>query len=119
MDTKTKILSGLVTIFAITAIVFGSLFFVGCNTFKVVKIEGQPEECNHYYTTLSFYASLEKGKSDAFIGTVYNDCSQATQKKRNDKKIMDCKELWFGKETPLDKAKFDKYTGFLECAKEK
>lgn len=115
MIQKISLIANAVLLIAV--IIFSVLFFNGCNTFKVINIEGELPECNRYYTTLSFYSSIEKGKSDAFIGTVYTDCSNAAKAKQAAKKDADCIIKWFGKDGIIDKSKYEKYTGYLECLK--
>ena len=116
--------------FKFFAAIFGSLiivslivsiivFTVGCNTFKVIQVEGQPDECNDFYTVMMFYAEQSKGKGggdSAFIGTVYNECKTAREGDRKMIKEKHCKALIFG-DSPLDKRNYKLYSQFLECSK--
>jgi hypothetical protein len=119
MDMKTKVMSILVVIFAMSTIALGATFFIGCKSLHPIFIKGQPDECNNFYTVMDFYVQVGKGQDSAFIGTVYNNCSQAQKDIRDTKKTNDCRDLWFGKDAILDKSKYDKYTGFLECISKK
>jgi hypothetical protein len=118
MDTKTKIMSVLISVFAVSTIVFGALFFTGCKSLHPIIVKDAPQECNNFYTVMDFYVQVGKGADSAFIGTVYSNCSAAQKEARDSKKMNDCKDMWFGKE-PIDKSKYDKYTGFLECTNKK
>ena len=55
------------------------IFFTGCKSFKRVNVENQPDECNDFYYVLEYY-SVQGGDS-AFVGTVYEKCSQARKDK--------------------------------------
>jgi len=65
---------------------------IGCKSFEPVEIEGQPAECNDFYTVMQYYSV--QGNDSAFVGTVYEKCIQA--RKANTKiKIQDlCKKLY-------------------------
>lgn len=99
------------------AILAGVIVFstMGCKTFKPVIVEGQPDECNDYYTTLAYYYSLNS-KDGAFVGTVYNECKSARTEKRKAARELHCKGLYFGDGT-VDKKQYEKYAQFLECCK--
>ena len=71
--------------------VCGNLFFLsGCKTFEPVIIEGQPDECNDFYSILKYY-SVQGGDS-AFVGTVYGNCTTA-RKDANRERIINCFRL--------------------------
>ena len=83
------IIGGIVYSMFIVAVV---VTMVGCKSFEPVQVEGQPDECNDFYTVMQYY-SVQGGDS-AFVGTVYEKCLQA-RKEKKDKKIYDlCKKLY-------------------------
>lgn len=63
------------------------VFLTGCKSFEPVIIPGQPDECNDFYSVLQYYSV--NGHDSAFVGTVYEKCSQA----RKDKNIAEIKRL--------------------------
>jgi hypothetical protein len=63
------------------------VFLTGCKSFEPIIIPNQPDECNDFYNVLKYY-SVQGGDS-AFVGTVYEKCSQA----RKDKNIAEIKRL--------------------------
>ena len=74
---------------------------IGCKSFEPVQVEGQPDECNDFYTVMQYY-SVQGGDS-AFVGTVYEKCLQA-RKDAKDNKIRElCRELH-----PEDMEKYSK-----------
>lgn len=95
------------------------MFLLSCKTFSPEKYirEGQPDECNDSYIVMGFYATVEKSDS-AFIGTVYNECKVARDKNRKMEKEKHCKDLYYGKDKPIDKKDYEAYTLFLECQKQ-
>lgn len=117
MIQKISLIANVVLILAV--ITLGGLLFSGCKSLHPIIIKGQPDECNNFYTVMDFYVQVGKGSDSAFIGTVYNNCSAAQKDVRDAKKMNDCKDMWFGKDALIDKTKYDKYTGFLECTNKK
>jgi hypothetical protein len=118
------ILSIIITVILSIAVIAGGILalvsMVGCNTFKVVQVEGQPDECNDLYTTMMFYAEQAKGKGggdSAFIGTVYNECKTARSERRKALREKHCKDIIYGVNEPINKEDFRKYTHYLECSK--
>jgi hypothetical protein len=104
----------------IGVMVFVLVSLIGCNTFKVIQVKGQPDECNDFYTTMMFYAEQSKGKGQgdsAFIGTVYNECNEARAEARKKLRENHCRNLIYGEGIPVDKKDYEKYTHFLECSK--
>lgn len=98
------------------ASVMGSLFILsGCKTFDPVVVEGQPPECNDFYTAMKYY-SVQGGDS-AFVGTVYNECKIARSAIRLQAREKHCKELIYGTDT-LDKTNYKKYSEYQECLKQ-
>ncbi len=82
----------------------GNVFFIsGCKTFSPVIIEGQPPECNDFYSVLKYY-SVQGGDS-AFVGTVYGNCMSA-RKEADREKIINCFRL---NQNNLE--------GFMRCVK--
>ncbi len=63
------------------------VFSTGCKSFKPVIIPNQPDECNDFYSVLQYYSV--NGHDSAFVGTVYEKCSQA----RKDKDKAEIKRL--------------------------
>jgi hypothetical protein len=113
MPLKNKIL-----IVILTLGFFGVLGFAlsGCNNFKVVRIEGQPDEVNDFYTVLSFYNDT-KNPDSAFIGIVYTECQKARAIKRQFEKEKHYRDLIFGEGKTIDKTDYKKYTEYLERIK--
>lgn len=91
------------------------LAFVGCKSFKPVVIQGQPDECNDFYSVLGYYTTADKGDS-AFIGTVYNECKNARSESRKAVREKHCKDLIYGQGN-FDKDDYKKYNQYLECVK--
>jgi hypothetical protein len=99
----------------IIALIFIFIFFIGCRNFDIVNIEGQPDECNDFYTVMKYYAAAGQGDS-AFVGTVYNECRTARAEIRQQVKEKHCKAMIYG-EAGLDKTQYKKYADYLECIK--
>ena len=98
------------------ASVMGSLFILsGCKTFDPVVVEGQPPECNDFYTSMKYY-SVQGGDS-AFVGTAYNECKVARSAIRLQAREKHCKELIYGIDL-LDKTNYKKYSEYQECSKQ-
>ena len=110
MNFKTNLIFFLIGL-ALMAMI---LLLVSCCNFKPVVVEGQPDECNDFYTVLRYYA--KEGRDSAFVGVVYNECRTARGEARRVIKENHCKDLIFGKD-PLDKSDYKRYTQFLECSK--
>lgn len=91
------------------------ILVVSCKTYKPITIQGQPDECNDFYSVMSYYYSLDKIDS-AFVGTVYNECKQARTEKRKCVREAHCKQLFYGN-SELDKTNYQKYSQYLECVK--
>jgi hypothetical protein len=72
----------MIIILAITACVI-CLLFSGCNSFKPIQLPGETSECNDFYTVLQYYS--EVGKDSAFVGTVYNECKNSRDNKKQEK----------------------------------
>lgn len=100
----------------IAACITAGLILTGCNTFDVITIENQPDECNDFYTVMNYYSALGKGDA-AFVGTVYAECKTARVDERKKLREKHCKDIIFGKDALLDKTQYQKYTHYLECAK--
>ena len=66
---------------------FFAFVFSGCNSFKPINLENDTRECSDFYTVLQYYS--EVGKDSAFVGTVYNECKNS----RNDKKQKRIEDL--------------------------
>lgn len=90
------------------------LFLTGCKSFDPVVIQGQPDECNDFYSVLKYY-SVE-GKDSAFVGTVYNECKTARSAVRLSAREKQCKELIYG-QAELNKSDYKKYSEYQECLK--
>lgn len=90
-------------------------FTVSCKTFKPIELEGQPKECEDFYTTMSYYSSMGSADS-AFVGTVYNECKTARASERRALREKHCKEMFFGA-VEIDKREYEKYVQYLECSK--
>lgn len=63
------------------------ILLTSCKSFKRVNLEGQPDECKDFYLVMEYY-SVQGGDS-AFVGTVYEKCTQA----RKDKDKAEIKRL--------------------------
>lgn len=93
----------------------GNVFLLsGCKSFSPVIVEGQPDECNDFYSILKYY-SVE-GKDSAFVGTVYNECKLARAEKRDDKIKSLCKQIYFPG-SDINKKDYETYSKYLECLK--
>lgn len=99
---------------ALTLVIF---LGCGCKSFKPVTVEGYPDECNLYLTTLNYYSVNDKGDS-AFVGTVYEDCKKAREAMRAMEREKHCKQLIYS-DAELDKSNYQKYTQYLECCNKK
>lgn len=113
---KQVIIKILIGIGIAITIFFVALMFTGCKSFNPITLEGQPDECNDFYSILRYYTTADKGDS-AFIGIVYNECKAARAQVRQSKKELNCREIWYGKDKLIDKTDYQKYTGYLECNK--
>ena len=89
----------------------GAAVHLGCKTFKPVIIEGQPDECNDFYSVLQYY-SVQGGDS-AFVGTVYEKCATA----RRDKKEQEIKDLKAKIEIICYELHGDNLRNYRECVK--
>lgn len=87
------------------------IFFTGCKSFKRVNAENQPDECNDFYYVLEYY-SVQGGDS-AFVGTVYEKCSQA----RRDKDKAEIKKLKERVNTLCEQLFMEDLEGFKRCIK--
>ena len=113
---KIVIKIGIALAAAIT-LVFVVPMLTGCKSFKPIIVEGQPDECNDFYSVLSFYTKQDKGDA-AFVGIVYSECKEARGQKREIEKELNCRTIGFQKD-PIDKSKYEKYTGYMECMSKK
>ena len=77
----------IISIAVYALIATGTAVHLGCKTFKPVIIEGQPDDCNDFYSVLQYYSV--HGKDSAFVGTVYTNCVGA-RKEANKEKIINC-----------------------------
>jgi len=94
----------------------GNIFFLsGCKSFEPVVVDGQPPECNDFYTSMKYYSVQDKGDS-AFVGTVYNECKTARSDIRKQSREKHCKELIYGT-ADLNKTDYKKYSEYQECSK--
>ena len=100
---------------SIITIVILCLGIIACKTYKPISVKGQPDECNDFYSVMSYYYSLDKIDS-AFVGTVYNECKTARAEKRKAERENHCKQLFYGN-SELDKTNYQKYSQYLECVK--
>ena len=108
-----KIQIAVVILFCLS--IAGNVFLLsGCKSFEPVIMEGQPDECNDFYSILKYY-SVE-GKDSAFVGTVYNECKIARAEKRNIKIKDLCKQLYFP-DSEINKKSYEVYSQYLECLK--
>jgi len=106
-DTIIKVFSVSILVF----LIFASGLFVGCKMLKVYQIEGQPQECNDFYTTADM--SLKGGSDFITLMTLqWNKCTEA----RKTIKEKNC-EKWIYQGSKLDKEDFKKYSYYLECIK--
>ena len=78
-----------------------AVIFTGCKSFEPIIIEGQPDECNDFYSVMQYY-SVE-GKDSAFLGTVYNECKKARQDRYKQRIEALCDKLY-----PDNKEEFKK-----------
>lgn len=108
----------------VSAMVVIFITLVGCNTFRVIQVDGEPSECNDFYTTMMFYAEQSKGKGQgdsAFVGTVYNECRTARAEDRAQLKEKHCRDLFYGTGNPIIKGEtresYERYSQYLECSK--
>lgn len=90
---------------------FFAVLSTGCKSFEPVILPGQPDECNDFYSILQYY-SVQGGDS-AFVGTVYEKCSQA----RKDKNISELKRLNDKMIDLCEKLNPESREGFKECIK--
>lgn len=86
----------------------------GCKSFEPVTIEGQPDECNDFYSVLRYY--VKGGADSAFVGTVYQECKAARSENRKALREKHCKELFFGAGN-VDKTDYKRYAEYIECSK--
>lgn len=86
----------------------------GCKSFDPVVVQGQPDECNDFYSVLKYY-SVE-GKDSAFVGTVFNECKIARSAIRLQIREKHCKELIYGA-SEFNKSDYKKYSEYQECLK--
>lgn len=112
---KYNIIRITVIILMCISVIGNIILLSGCKTFEPVIIDGQPDECNDFYTVMKYY-SVE-GKDSAFVGTVYNECKTARTEKRKQEKEKHCKQLFYGSDV-IDKNDYKKYNQYLECCKE-
>lgn len=87
------------------------IFLVGCKSFEPVIIPGQPDECNDFYSVLQYYSV--NGHDSAFVGTVYEKCSQA----RKDKDKAEIKRLNEKLTSACEKANPENLEEFKRCIK--
>ena len=97
----------------IVGLVISAGAVMSCKSFDVIQIEGQPDECNDFYTVMKYY-SVE-GKDSAFVGTVYQECKSARAEIRKQTKEKHCAKIIFPE--GLDKKQHEKYMHYLECIK--
>jgi len=85
--------------------------FIGCKSLKVYQLEGQPQECNDFYTTADM--SLKGGSDFLTLMTLqWNKCIDA----RKTIKEKEC-EKWIFQGEKLNKEEYKKYGYYLECIK--
>lgn len=95
-------------------IIFSAFIFVSCKNFDPIVIQGQPDECNDFYSVLKYY--VKNGADSAFVGTVYQECKAARAENRKAIREKHCKELFFGAGL-VDKTDYKRYAEFIECSK--
>jgi len=90
-----------------------SLFFIiGCNSFEVIQIEGQPDECNDFYTAMNFY-SATTGEDSAILGVMWQSCKQA----RKDGKDKQIKSMQYKINDLCSKLYKNDLKGYKKCVK--
>lgn len=89
------------------------LLFSKCTTFKPIQVEGQPDECNDWYTIIA-YDIKKNNKDGAFQALIYEECKKARKEKRELLKIESCKKRYF-KDSVINKTDREKYNLYLEC----
>jgi hypothetical protein len=94
------------------AVLFGS---TKCTFFSPVRIEGQPEECNDWYTSMKYDIKNKSGGTMSAL--TYPDCQRARALKRKIQVQEHCRKQVFGQEI-IDKENYKKYNLYLECIKD-
>lgn len=101
-------------ILLIGALVLSGFLFMACNSFEIIQIKGQPDACNDMYTIMKLTAS-QSGKDNAWAALSWPDCKAARDKKAKIDKELRCREAWFGKDKPIDRTQFQKWSDYMEC----
>lgn len=85
MISKKEIAAKIVLfIFAVVAFAF-IVSCSGCKSFEPIIVEGQPAECNDFYTVLGWTIKAES-KDAAFAAVIWRECLQARKEKERNVK---------------------------------
>jgi hypothetical protein len=98
----------------ITIALLALALVAGCKSLTPVHIEGQPDECNDWYTVMEY--DVLSGGNGAIVGVVYPDCQAARKDKRRIARESHCKKMVFGADN-LNKSDYKRYNEYLECLK--
>ena len=97
--------------------------FSGCS-FKMVKIEGQPDQCNDYYTLVKLSDGMKgvfskENTSVATVltmaNTVYAKCETAREELKKQKRFEDCIKIIYGPELLPKQENYKQYADFIDC----
>lgn len=87
------------------------ILFIGCTSVKIFDVEGQPQDCNDWYTVMD-WTIKRKSDSTTLMTMQWEKCMEARESLKN----RNC-EIWIFQGGPIDKEDKVRYAYYTACLK--